>query len=145
MASAALNTLPRNVCGLRHRCMKSPVVKSTVLTLGIASRTTTHLIPYDSNVLIFRSWTLSAAVDDRQGRLCGEPASMVGSCCSAGDPAPALHAEPSQFGCILFGLAQIRLTVLHLAVLVRPLERLVLEGFFGIFFSLNTFVLRNHP
>ena len=69
---------------------------------------------------------------------------MVGSCCSTGDPAGALHAEPSQFGCILFGLAQIRLTVLDLAVLVRPLKWLVLEGFFGIIFSVNVFVLRNH-
>jgi hypothetical protein len=49
MASTALNTLPGNVCGLRHRCMKSPVVKSTVLTLGIASRTTVPLSIVDRN------------------------------------------------------------------------------------------------
>jgi len=44
----------------------------------------------------------------------------------SGYSAAELHTESSQFGCILFDLAQIRLTVLHLAVFVRPLERLIL-------------------
>jgi mannose-6-phosphate isomerase class I len=51
---------------------------------------------------------------------------------------------PSQFGRVLFGLAQIRLAVFYLAVFLLPLERLVLQRLFGNVFSVRLFVLRNH-
>jgi hypothetical protein len=45
------------------------------------------------------------------------------------------RCKPSQFGGVLFGLAQIRLSVFHLAVLLLPLERLVLQRLLGNVFS----------
>jgi hypothetical protein len=59
-------------------------------------------------------------------------------------PQTRSRAERSKFGRILFDLAQIRLSVSELAILLRPIGLLVLYRLIRIIFSVQPFVIRNH-
>jgi hypothetical protein len=56
----------------------------------------------------------------------------------------AIRGEFSQFGWVLVDLAQVRLAVLDLAILVRPFEWLVFEWLFGAVFSIQSVILQIH-